>query len=238
MPLDITAVLNILQALLSAPVDTPVYPWSVSTSTEALEETWYVHVKLPLDREPTDVFTELYWTIEANVERQIYPGLVVIEPRLVTALQLNFPGLPSRRPKHFLTFGLRLVGAGAHRIWGGLSHLEVENPFTLRESATRAKLVYNYLRGHALFGLNSRSVLQVRSVEVVLTSGSSTFTIFATRPNDPRCRLPLPRRLEEYDLAPNIRLTSFNLHQSRYHSSITDLICFWTFTFSFDSLPR
>lgn len=231
MSLDVTSILNIIQALFSATVESPIYPWSISSSVEALEESWYVQIKLPLDRDPAQVFTELYWLLEANIQREIYPGLVVFEPRLVAALQLDLPGLPTHKQKFFFSLGLKLTGNGAHQIWNGLSQLETENPFTIRECHTRSKFVYAQLRKHRLLGFTDRVVFKVRSVEVVLLSGPLHFRVLVTRPHDQHCKQALPLRLEDYDLAPNIRLVSLKLLRSRYHSAITDLICYWTLTY-------
>lgn len=229
--LDVVTVLNILQSLLAASTSDPILPWSIYSHVEAGVDTWGVRIRINKGDTPLDTFIHWYWTINEAIAQAPYPGLVLIEPRLTVILPVTPIGIGESKRNHFLSFELRVVEGLRPTIWNNLNPLEAENPLTLREGATKVKLVHRCLTKHSLFGFERSSALRVRNIEVPLIDCARRFKIIATRSYDPFCKLPLPRFLEDYDLAHNIRAVSYHKLDYKYHAAIVDLSCAWEFTF-------
>lgn len=232
MSLTVANVLDILQILFAAPTNEPVLPWSIGRSEVGGEEEWDIRVRLSPNTSPYTQFSELYWKIVAAVDRSPYPGLVVISPRLVyLSLTREVTGNPTSG-RFLIAFSLRVLAAQGSRIWNAPSDLEVENPMTLRECGTKVLFINKILTSHPLLGFGQRSPFIIKSVEVVLRDAGLKLRLIVVRPSDPDCELPLPRRLEDYDLAPNVRVEQYLLIRSKYHASLVDLACYWRFDYT------
>lgn len=238
MPLTVANVLDILQVLFAAPSNEPVLPWSIGRSEAGGEEEWDIRVRLSHNANPYTQFSELYWTITAAVSRNPYPGLVVISPRLVyLSLAREVSGNPATG-RFLLAFSLRVLSIASSAIWNAPSDLEAENPLTLTECRTKVLFVNKILTSHPLFGFGLRSPFIIKSVEILLCDAELKLRLIVVRQSDQDCELPLPRKLEDYDLAPNVRVTQYKLIESKYHASLVDLACYWQFEYAIREKPE
>lgn len=229
---NVTTVLNVIQVLLASPGDDPVHPWVVDLVEEAGLQTWYVQIRIPAPSNPYSTFTGWYWNIQSVVERSPGLGFVVVEPRLAIIHSISLQGHSHICNTFAFTFRLCTAGGQQVAIQNPLSLLEIENPLSLRECDAGVSRVRTYLLHHRLFGFTQNSVLRVIGLEITLTTASVQFKVHAVRTNDPHCSLPLPRRLEDYDLAPAVRLLTYHLLQTVYQASSTDLACRWVFVYT------
>lgn len=190
-------------------------------------------MKPPSKLNSTDVFSTLYNTIESNLALGVFPGLIIINPRLSTELWVDNTDCPHEPHTHLLTFDLRHTNEKSCHIWGTPNLLEIENPLSHLEYENYVYLTIKRIGHNPLFNARRNPVFKLRNIEAIVSCGTLYFRVYTQRLHDPYCTLPLPKNLENYSLGPNIKFISLKPYEQKYHSLPIVQDCCWVFTYKF-----
>lgn len=221
---DTEILLITLQAIFSREREDLELPWAVNKSTDEYSTEWLVYYRLGQTHQQAEERFALYITLLRSAQdRAIYPGLYLCRPTLAVIDTLG----SLENTVYLFSVTIGAFGSGLTTLWQAPSELQVALLRGRTETQTITHQFAQLLENHPLLGHTNRHHLRIDLIETDLLEHHKTLTVYASRKEDPNCKLPLSRNLDDYALSPEAKVTEIYRTFVQHHSVISYPQHYW-----------